>query len=65
MPNKYTVGRQPCDNYKAQKDGNAYNIWDNVHECFIGDGCTVSFCENCYSDHHSNGYESCHRKSVE
>ena len=59
----YRIGRQPCQGFKAKREANAYAEWNNVHECFLGDGnCTVSFCENCHSDHHSNGYETCNRK---
>ena len=61
----YTVGQQPCQNFKQRMDGNENAMWGNVHECYCGhskgNGCTktVSFCENCYKDHHEGGYENC------
>lgn len=61
----YTIGQQPCNNYIPQMEANEYATWANVHDCYCGHSkgkrCegTVSFCENCNSDHHSNGYESC------
>lgn len=55
---KYTIGKQPCENFKAQIEGNAYAIWDNEHQCYKCGGI-VSFCENCGYDHHANGYETC------
>ena len=64
---KYIVGRQPCTEFEAQREGNGFAEWDNVHECF-GPFCdserprcggTVSFCTNCYSDHHSDGWDAC------
>lgn len=58
MKQKFTVGQQPCDNYMPKIDGNEYAMWDNEHECYKCDG-TVSFCENCFWDHHANGYETC------
>ena len=63
----FTEGRQPCAAFKPQRDGNGYATWDNIHECFgpFDDsgrercGGSVSFCENCYSDHHSGGWNTC------
>jgi len=63
---KYTVGVQPCSNFMPRQD--MYR--DNIYECFgpydnkpsnVQNPCrqTVSFCENCYSDHHVNGWETC------
>ncbi len=58
---KYEVGQQPCKNFKQKMTGE----FGNVHECYcghsIGNGCdkTVSFCENCFTDHHEGGYETC------
>jgi len=67
--NKFSVGRQPCQNFKAQRESNGYGSWNNVHECYgpWGDeraheercSGTVSFCDNCKSDHHSDGYDTC------
>ena len=64
---KFTKGKQPCANFKPQREGNGYATWDNLHECFgpFDDskrercGGTVSFCENCLYDHHSNGWDTC------
>jgi hypothetical protein len=53
---------QPCQNYKPQMEGNEHAMWENAHTCY---GCaperdsSVSFCVNCYSDHHEGGYASC------
>lgn len=64
MPD-FTTGQQPCQDYTPMMTGNGYAEWANVHECFCGHAkgqdCsgTVSFCENCHRDHHSNGYETC------
>lgn len=61
----FTVGKQPCQNFKAQRDDNGYGPWDNRHECFAPFNgnplCSklVSFCESCSSDHHEDGYENC------
>lgn len=61
----FKSGQQPCDNYTPKMDGNGYAEWENVHECYCGHSkgknCEglVSFCLNCHSDHHSNGYQSC------
>lgn len=58
-------GKQPCDNYRGQLEANMHAMWVNVHECFCkdkeGNYCpsTVSFCENCKSDHHNDGFETC------
>ncbi len=59
---------QPCANFRPSRGSNEHAVWDNEHEClapFDGThpcadaGGTVSFCENCSRDHHSNGYQSC------
>ena len=61
----FNVGQQPCDKYDPQMESNGYAIWENVHECFcgrsVGKHCEkmVSFCENCYQDHHEGGHEAC------
>ena len=54
---------QPCDNFTPTET----MYGRNEHECFapfdrdIGHPCggVVSFCENCHSDHHKGGYETC------
>lgn len=61
----FDKGKQPCEDFNPKKDD-----WHmtNIHECYgpLKDGkmqknCqwTVSFCQNCYTDHHENGYETC------
>jgi len=66
--NKYEEGKQPCQAFKPKRDGNGYAEWDNVHCCYgpYDDSlpkhrcaATVSFCENCYSDHHACGWNTC------
>lgn len=59
----FKAGTQPCQQYTPQKD---YYGFPNIHDCygpFDGRprGCTgkVSFCLNCYCDHHSGGKETC------
>lgn len=60
MSDPYAVGKQPCQSLNRKTDGNPHAVWLNVHQCYRCNG-TVSFCENCYRDHHYNGYESCKR----
>lgn len=55
----YTVGQQPCQDLKRQRDGNCHGEWANAHCCYKCD-MTVSYCENCNRDHHEGGYECCH-----
>jgi hypothetical protein len=60
MNMRFTTGRQPCDNYIAQMDGNQHAVWENEHQCYkCGGDVTVSFYENCKRDHHQGGYETC------
>ena len=64
---RYTIGLQPCADFEPQRESNGSAEWDNTHECFapFDDskrprcGGTVSFCVNCYSDHHIDGHETC------
>lgn len=58
---EYETGQQPCSNFKAARDGNSYGEWDNVHSCISCKNSTVSFCDNCHKDHHSEGYDKCER----
>lgn len=55
----FTVGKQPCQDFKPEQDGNGLATWDNRHECYCGCGKTTSFCLTCYKDHHEDGYETC------
>jgi hypothetical protein len=65
----FTVGEQPCQDYKP---GLGIHGFANVHECFGPfDGrmprvCygRVSNCENCHTDHHSGGYETCGKTPI-
>ena len=58
MRTKYTTGKQPCGEFKPQRDGNGYAEWDNEHQCYRCGG-VVSFCMTCTKDHHAAGYETC------
>ena len=59
----YTIGKQPCANLlrgdadvAALGDGNRRN----VHQCPICSG-RRTWCENCNTDHHEYGWETCTR----
>ncbi|KKM04559.1 hypothetical protein LCGC14_1763000 [marine sediment metagenome] len=54
----FKEGQQPCQDFKPQIEANEHAMWENRHECYKCSG-TVSFCENCYWDHHEGGYEKC------
>jgi hypothetical protein len=57
---KFTIGQQPCNNFKGKVEHHAYGSWVNEHQCYrCRDDTTVSWCENCNRDHHENGYETC------
>lgn len=45
---------QPCDNFQPK---DSYFGMER-HSCPGCEGTRV-FCENCYKDHHSNGWNSC------
>lgn len=59
----FEVGKQPCQNFKEQET--YYGL--QTHDCYgstpPNDPCklSVSFCLNCHTDHHENGYETCAR----
>jgi hypothetical protein len=56
---EYAVGQQPCQELRRKRgDIAAAPELPNVHQCYRCGG-RVSFCENCYRDHHENGYETC------
>lgn len=50
---------QPCASFKALNEF----YGGNAHECIAcheaGSEGTVSFCENCHTDHHRGGYQKC------
>ncbi len=61
MPNEYTVGEQPCQDYRpseADSDELCGTGIANVHQCPICWG-RRSFCDNCHRDHHEQGWETC------
>lgn len=54
----FKKGKQPCNDFKGQIEHHEHGSWENRHQCYKCGGI-VSFCENCYKDHHDNGYETC------
>jgi hypothetical protein len=66
----YDTGKQPCDNFQADMDGNGTERWENRHECYAPfDGTrpcdlTVSSCAKCNKDHHEDGYNSCKGRPI-
>ena len=56
----YETGKQPCNKFKPADD--LFTGSGNVHECYQCETGRVSFCENCCTDHHTNGYETCARR---
>ena len=57
----YVVGQQPCADFlrgdadvAALGEGNRRNC----HQCPVCEG-RRAWCDNCYSDHHEHGWESC------
>lgn len=43
---------QPCENFREE------NYMYNVHECPLCGG-RRRFCENCATDHHDGGWQTC------
>ena len=58
MTERYTTGKQPCQNFDPEIEVDEHAFWPNVHQCYRCEG-TVSFCITCCKDHHSGGYETC------
>jgi hypothetical protein len=61
LGHRYTIGKQPCQNLKrgdadiaALGPGNGCN----VHQCPKCWG-RRTWCTNCNTDHHDNGWETC------
>jgi len=54
--NRYTQGQQPCQNLK-RGEGSFPGV-ANVHQCPTCWG-NRTWCENCCSDHHDAGWETC------
>lgn len=58
---RFSIGQQPCGNLlRADSSAPALGSGNrrNVHECPLCGG-ERTFCENCYFDHHANGWETC------
>lgn len=57
----YTVGRQPCSDF-LRGDADVMALGDgnrrNCHQCPECEG-RRAFCDNCNTDHHEHGWESC------
>ena len=58
----YTIGNQPCENFKrgdadvaAMGEGNGHN----TYQCPVCWG-RRAWCDNCNSDHHEHGWDTCH-----
>jgi hypothetical protein len=58
---RFTVGNQPCQNFlrgdadiAALGEGNRRNL----HQCPVCEG-NRAWCDNCHTDHHDNGWETC------
>jgi hypothetical protein len=64
MTTEFTIGRQPCQNFRPQIEANEYAQWENRHEC-PRCGKTRSFCLNCHSDHHEDGWETCNQPATD
>ena len=62
--NRFTIGKQPCQNYAPQIEQLGHAQFTNVHQCSKCGG-EISWCQNCKLDHHVNGYETCAAKGKE
>jgi hypothetical protein len=58
---EYSIGKQPCNTFTPSLEANECAMWENEHECYKCGG-DVSFCLNCSTDHHRNGYDTCKDK---
>ncbi len=59
---RYTVGEQPCQNL-VRGEGSHPGV-SNVHQCPKCWG-NRTWCTNCYTDHHDNGWETCKPNAYE
>lgn len=59
---KFTEGKQPCQNMK-RGEGSVPGVL-NLHQCPICEG-ERTWCENCHTDHHEHGWETCKPRSKE
>lgn len=62
----FIEGKQPCQNFK--EESGYFGVIE--HDCYCkknGTLCegTVSFCNNCFRDHHKGGYEKCSCSGVQ
>lgn len=53
--NDFTVGQQPCADFKPQQEGER----SNRHQCYTCIDGIRSFCANCCFDHHQFGWKTC------
>ena len=53
--NKFEIGKQPCSDFKPESQ---YEQMNYTHHCSLCGGERV-FCENCFKDHHSDGWGTC------
>ena len=61
LGSRYTVGEQPCENFRrSDADVAALGAGNGMdcHQCPICEG-NRAHCINCNIDHHDNGWESC------
>lgn len=58
---EYKEGQQPCDNFIPSEIGRLPSGGMSTHccpRCLSEYGVRI-FCDNCKSDHHKNGWETC------
>ena len=67
MKESFNEGKQPCKSFTPQEEGHFGGA--QIHTCYgfsVHDKRTcysaVSFCKNCFTDHHMDGYETCKLK---
>jgi hypothetical protein len=62
MEREFQAGQQPCKDFRPE-ELSPFGV--QTHECWCGHAkglhCegSVAFCANCYTDHHSGGYQTC------
>lgn len=53
---------QPCENLKSPNwSDQKYAYTPYIHQCPICEGWRA-FCDNCHSDHHQGGWQTCVKK---
>jgi len=58
---RFTIGRQPCQNFlRGDADIAALGVGNrrNLHQCPTCCG-NRAWCDNCNTDHHDGGWETC------